>query len=73
MMKLRVWNIVNVPNKPRHYYGFDSIEEAKEFMAKLIDEQLSSDDVISNVFGIEEFDEQDQEWYEIEDEDWDAD
>ena len=71
MTKLRVWNIVNVPNKPRFYYGFDSVEEAREFTSKLIDEQLSDDNVISNAFGIEEFDEVDQEWYEIEDEDED--
>jgi hypothetical protein len=71
MAKIRVWNIVNVPNKPRYYEGFSTTDEAREFMAHLIDEQLSTDDVISNAFGIEEFDEVDQEWYEIEDEDED--
>jgi hypothetical protein len=71
MAKLRVWNIVNVPNTPRFYYGFDSADEARLFIERLVDEQLSTDDVISNAFGIEEFDEVDQEWYEIEDEDED--
>lgn len=64
---IRVWCVVNVPNDIRIYRGFSYITEAKKFIDILADEQLSSDKVVTNVFGIEVY--VDGEWEEY-DEDY---
>jgi hypothetical protein len=67
-MKLKVWTIVNVPNHPVRI-PVDSIDEAKALIRKLVQEQLQDDYIVSNAFGLEEWDELDKEWLEWEDND----
>jgi hypothetical protein len=62
---IRVWCVVNPPNDIRHYYGFYRIDEAKNFVEILANEQLTSDKIISNIFGIEVL--EDGEWSEVDD------
>mgnify|MGYP004705525165 CR=1 FL=1 len=64
-MIIRVWCVVNIPNDMRIYNGFSSIEEAKKFVDILANEQLSSDKVISNVFGIDVLVDGEWEDYEL--------
>ena len=66
MKTIRVWCIVNPPNHPRFYY-VDTTDQAIWLIDILADEQLTSDEIVSNCFGIEEYDEQDNEWWEIDD------
>lgn len=66
MPKLRVWNIVNVPNAPGHY-TVDSPESAQRLIHELAEHQLQQDWIESNAFGLEEWDEEAKEWCEWED------
>lgn len=54
--KYRVWNIVNVPNKPRYYYVASPEEGARTINALAHCQLLVPEDIIaSNVFGLEEW------------------
>lgn len=56
--KYRVWNIVNIPNKPTYYY-VSTPKEAALVLNALADYQLTLPEAVcsSNVFGIEEYSE----------------
>lgn len=70
--KLRVWHIPQVPMEP-FYVEVDSVDEALKIMRLLAEydlfqyEHRVKPDYCSTQ-GLEEFDEEDQEWYE-----WDSD
>jgi len=59
--ELRVWWIVNVPNKPI-FTLVKNVEEAKVIIKREIKRQLKDSSISSNVFGLEEF--EDGEWRE---------
>jgi hypothetical protein len=63
---LRVYNIINVPNIPEHY-PVEHIHHAKELIDALAKSQLLDETIISNVFGLEVF--EDGEWIDWQDED----
>ena len=60
-MKLRVWVIRNVPNKPT-YYPVNSMKEASVLINKMADRDLKNPNISNNAFGLEEF--SDGEWSE---------
>lgn len=62
-MKLRVWNIINPPNGAMHW-TVQTPEEGYALMNREADAQLECDGIVSNAFGLEYFDEEDQEWYD---------
>lgn len=64
-MKLRVWNAINIGSGRMYKKEVKSVYEAKKVIDVLIDFELFLEDEIqSNSFGLEEFDENDQQWYE---------
>lgn len=71
---IRVWCIVNVPNDARVYYGFPTISDAETFIDILATEQLKSDKIVSNVFGIDVLVDGEWEDYDIDydPEEWDS-
>lgn len=58
---LRVWNVINPPNKP-NYYPVDSPEQAHKMINELAQAQLKEGWITSNAFGLEVF--EDGEWCE---------
>jgi hypothetical protein len=51
---LRVWCNVNMSNT--RFYPVPSVEYAKDFIERLANEQLSSDAIVTNSFGLEVYD-----------------
>jgi len=60
-MELRVWNVINPPNKPA-YYPVSTPQEAYKKIVELSAVQLMNPNVFSNAFGLEVF--EDGEWSE---------
>jgi hypothetical protein len=71
--RYRVWFIIDPPG-PTAHIPVESIDEGKELLRRLIEEQRDRDEITSNVFGLEEYvTENDKsewlEWYDEEDRD----
>ena len=66
-MRYKVWNSINAPNE-MHTYKVDSVDEAKRLINQLTTEQLHDSSVLDNAFGLEWYDETEQEWSEWYDE-----
>lgn len=66
-MKLRVWNIINMPAEPS-YKPVASVREAYDYINAEANRQLAYDWIETNAFGLEVFNEDDQEWEEWVDE-----
>lgn len=73
-MKLRVYNMINF--RPElDYYHVESLEEALTLIDNLANAQLKNPAITDNSFGLEMYNEDDQEWenwmddegYEVED------
>lgn len=62
-MKYEVWHVVNPPNKGKRYPVSSPVSGAK-LIDTLATADLADDTVWGNCFGLEYWDEQDQEWYE---------
>jgi len=62
-MNLRVWNVINPPNNAR-YYKVDSPEQAIKKINSIAKRQLKNENIFANAFGLQEFDEETQEWIE---------
>lgn len=62
---LMVWNIINMPSMPNHHPVID-IDHARRLIDCLAESQWLDDEIISNAFGLEVFD--DGEWIEWHDE-----
>lgn len=61
---LRIYNIINLPNMPE-YYPVKDIHHAKELIDALAKSQLLDETIISNVFGLEVFEDGDwTDWYD---------
>ncbi len=67
-MKLRVWNIINMPAEPTHK-EVATVREAYDYINAEANRQLRYDWIETNAFGLEVFNEADQEWEEWQDED----
>ena len=63
-MKLQVWNIINPPASPSHY-PVSSPEEGHALIERMASNQLRDRRIFANAFGLEVFNEEDNEW-----EDW---
>lgn len=62
-MKLRVWRIRNVPNRPI-YIHVESPEEAIRVINERAERDLKTPGIVSNAFGLEVFNEEEKEWEE---------
>lgn len=67
--KLRVWNFINLPSEPI-YQEVSTPEEAYHYINQQALKQLTWKWVESNAFGLEVWNEDDQEWEEWMDEDY---
>ena len=67
-MKLRVYNFINMPSKP-HHKEVASPKEAYDYIDREARRQLKMKWIESNCFGLEVFNEADQEWEEWQNED----
>jgi hypothetical protein len=63
---LRVWNIINPPREP-DYYPVKDINHAEKLIDCLAESQLLQNEIDSNVFGLEIY--QDGEWTDWYDDD----
>lgn len=52
MKNLRVWNVINPPNKAKHY-KIETIEDALILINSLAQTQLKDDSIVANAFGLE--------------------
>ena len=66
MSQLRVWHIQNVPNSPQ-FNEVKTVGEAVRMIRALAGIDLKNSSIISNVFGLEVFDEDIKDWIEWED------
>jgi len=71
-MKLRVWHIINPPNRPMRH-PVETPEEAAEMIDRLANRDLRHNWIQANAFGLEYYDEEAGEWYEWHSEDDDKD
>ena len=62
-MALRVYNIINIPNIAT-FYPVETPEEGAALIEKMGKAQLANPSIISNVFGLEEWDTDAGEWLE---------
>lgn len=68
-MKLRVWNIINLGSESEPtYQDVPTIRAGYDYINKEADRQLKIRWIHSNAFGLEVFNEDDQEWEEWQDE-----
>ena len=63
VVKLRVWNIIS-PADFLRYFTVTSIEEALDTINREIRNQLRISHIDSSAFGLEVFNEEDQQWEE---------
>jgi len=66
-MKLQVWNVINPPNKSSRH-NVATITEALTLINTMAQIQLMNPRITSNAFGLEAYDEKEQEWSEWYDE-----
>ena len=62
-MKLRIWHIQNVPNRPI-YIPVESPEEAIRVINERAEKDLKTLGIVSNAFGLEVFNKEEKEWEE---------
>jgi len=60
---LRVWNVINPPNKPC-YFPVATPEEGNEVITRRAKHQLKNPSIVSNAFGLEVYEHGEWcEWY----------